>query len=859
MTERVGKMMFLPIFYIWAVQSRKKMLYLSQICRIIPTEHEKLTNKHKKHFCVMKQLFRTLTLCVLPLLIAACSTDYNFDKVSLEVTVGDAEGISVPLGTTGKITVGDLMKDTDLETGDDGFYGINMAAEEPITYSVEVGTIAPITGLAPQIPSITEPLFNGFQADNIETFYGKKYLAIPGGLSGGMTLTQSLIDMLGVGTLPMQYEPHTFEQDFEIGLPEQVASLEKVTFGANGEGSHLMVKFDLGGLAGVTKNCTINSLYFELPEGFVLEKVVGDPLYNDLHIEPSNHFELKEYTFTGGHISFDIVLKEANPKDIKIENNVATIKEDVKFALDASVVLQPGEIAAASPYVEISVTPAISDATITVNEITHDFEFNQDIDVESIAIPDMVKEIYGLTVCDANNENNPPKFGVELKLADAPIDALELRNVEITLPPYLDINAPQGWNYNEEESKLTTDKLTVSNNATNQLIALELNGIKSLDIVDGNISLNSAIGLNATVAIAANTTLHISNSAQQISVEPTVTLDDIAIKEVRGIIDPDLNNLLPKQEILLGDLSASLEGLEMDLKIESPLLSVTVDNPIGVGIDATILLTPYKGDEAGQSISADIQILPATTTNILLAGDASRAENENVTVMEGLTDLIAALPDKIVVELTAETNKDKEHTIALQDSYTFTVDYAVEASFKFDAEENGSIDYTVMLEDVDLSSLADINILVENITVQVASESTLPIDLTMDVELLDENDAPIECVTSSTKGAIEGSTSAEPKLSECDIVLDIEAPSAESGKPSPFAQIARTKKVRCKLHGTTLAGGGLRPEQYITAKLSLLLEDGITVDLGTLFPEDENPEPNEPEQPETNEPENPAE
>lgn len=801
----------------------------------------------------MKQLFRTLTIFVLPLLVAACNTDYNFDNVSLEVTVGDTEGISVPLGTTGTITVGDLLKDAELSTGEDGFYGFSYRPEGgPMVFDVEVGTLDPITGLTPAIDPVEEQLFDGFHADEIENFYGKKDLDIPGGLSGGMTLDQSLITMLGVENLPMQYPPHTFKESFSIELPSQVASLEEVTFGTKGEGSILDVQFDLGGLAGVTKNCKINSLYFELPAGFVINKVPSDPLYDYIEIKPgtdsetNNHFEIKDYTFTGSHIVFDIILEKVMLDHLTLdENNNVTITEDVTFALDATAELQPGEIAAVSPYVEMSVTPTISDATIIVNEITHDFKFEQQIE-ESIEVPDLVERIDRLTICNADDTALSPEFNVEIALAGAPVDAIELRDVEITLPPYLDIATPQGWDYNE--GKLTPQgNLIINNNSTSHIINLAINGIKSLDVIDGTISLDSAIGFNASVAIAANTPLHISNAPQMISIEPTINLDNIAIKEVEGLIDPDLSDMLPTQEIALGDFTSALEGLEMDLNIESPLLSVTVENPIGVGIDATIVLTPYKGSEAGESVSADIRILPATTTNILLAGDASRAEG--VTVVEGLTDLITSLPDKIVIEFEAETNKDSSHTLELKDKYTFTVDYAVEAAFKFDAEKDGTIDYTVMLEDVDLSSLADINILVENITVKVASESTLPIDLTMDVELLDENDAPIECVTSSTQGSIAGTTATEPKLSECDVVLNIEAPSAESGKPAPFAQIARTKKVRCTLHGTTLAGGGLRPEQYIAAKLSLLLEEGITVDLGTLLPKEEEPLPNQPENP----------
>lgn len=792
----------------------------------------------------MKQLFRTLTLCVLPLLVAACNTDYNFDNVSLEVTVGDTNGISVPLGTTGTITVGDLLKDAGIDTNEDGFYGFSYRPEEPLVKTIEVGQIDPITGLAPTIDPITESLFDGFNT-SIDPFVGKKDIAFPSGLSGGMTLSQSLIEMLDISSVPLTCDPHTFEESFSIELPEQVASLEEVTFGADGGGSILDIQFDLGGLANVAKECTINTLYFELPEGFVIDKLPSDPLYDEIVITNDNHFEISDYTFTGSHLTIDIVLKRVSfNHQAPDENNVVTVKEDVTFALDATITVQEGEVEAVSPYVEMSVTPQVYDATILTNEITHSFSFAEQIDQSIDNIPDMITEIHSLSISKANSiENALPQFSVDVALSGSPVEALELRDVEITLPSFLDIEAPEGWDYNE--GKLTAERLEVRNGQTNHIIDLALKGIKGLTINNGTIVLDSAIGLNATAAIAGGSTLHINTSAEELSLVPTITLDDLSITQITGIIDPDLSDMLPAQEIPLGDFTSSLEGIDLDLNIESPLLSVTVENPIGVGIDATISLTPYKGEVAGDIVSADISILPATTTEILLAGDASRAEG--VTVVEGLTDLITSLPDKIVVEFAAETNKDNPHTLTLQDSYTFKVDYAVEAALKFDSEKDGTIDYTVLVEDVDLEALADINAIVENLTLKVTSESTLPIDLTMDVELLDESGAPIECVTSATVGKIEGSTSAEPKLSECDIVLTIATPSADSSKLSPFADIARTKSIRCVLHGTTLAGGGLKPEQYIAAKLSLLLEEGITVDLGSLLPEGETPEPTEPE------------
>ncbi len=785
----------------------------------------------------MKQLFRTLTLFVLPLLVAACNTDYNFDKVSLEVTVGDTNGIIVPLGEIEKTTIGELLAESGLETNKDGYYGFSYAPEENMEYNVEVGKLSPITGLTPTIESISESLFGGFSA-NTETFYGKKDLEFPDGLSGGITLTEEMMTLLGIKgeAIPMKSDPHTFVKSFSIKLPKEVASLEEVTFGADGNGSILDIQFDLGGLAGVNQSCTINSLYFELPDGFVIDKLPSDPLYNDIKIIGDNHFEISDYTFNGSHITLDIVLKKVNPDHATLdENNMVTIKEDVTFALDASIMVQPGEIAAVSPYVEMRVTPAIYNATITTNEITHDFSFNSQV-TESVDIPEIVSRIDYLSICNADDTTQKPKFNVKVKLSGAPVDELELRDVEILLPEFLDLNVPEGWSY--ADGKLSANKaLIVTNNELNNIIDnLEIKGIKGLSIVNNKIDLNSTIGLSATVAIANGKQLNINTSAEEISIIPTITLDDIAIQEVTGLIDPDLSELLEPQEINLSKLTSSLSGIDMNLNIVSPVMRLMVENPIGVGINADLTLTAYKGEDVVSTItSPTLSIQPATTTNIVINGVAPDSPEYQSVQIDGLADMIAALPDKIIVELSAETNKEKPHILTLQDSYTFVVDYSVEASFEFDSEKEGHIDYTVEIDEVDLSALADIDVLVENLTLNVASESTLPIDLTMDIEFLDENGAPIECITSSTTGKIEGSTTEEAKLSECSIILDIKTPSAESSQPSAFNEIARTKKIRCHLNGTTLAGGGLKPDQYIAAKLSLELGEGITVDLGSLL------------------------
>lgn len=801
----------------------------------------------------MKHLFRTLTSLVLPLAIVACNTDYNFDNISLEVTVGDTEGIAVPLGSTGEITLGSLLEEAGLETNEDGFYGFNFT--DGLEHTIEVGNLDPIAGLVPTISPISSELYGALSVDNMPTLGGDAYtkaLDFPEGISANFTLTEALLNLLPNKEFQMHYDPHTFEAEIDVTLPQQVAGIQTITFGANGEGSVLDIQFDLGGLYGVCEKCVIENFNIELPAGFTLAKRENDPIGNNITIskgtgsDTPNHFQISNYTMTGSHLTVNIVIKSVDLSHATIgSDQKLKISENVTFDLDFSGTLKAGTVSATSPYVTIAAEGmTLHSASILTNEISHEMSFSESIS-EVIEVPDVITAIDYLAISKVGAPEEAPEFKVAVELAGAPIEELQLQDVVIDLPAFLDIEAPEGWNY--ADGKLTASTLTVHNNQHNNIIDLTIKGIKSLPIADGWLTLDSTIGLSAKAAIAEGTEIKINTSAQNLSLTPIITLDDIAIKSVTGRVEPDLGDLLEPQEISLGDVTSSLGDAELELNIESPLLSVSVENPIGVGIDATITLTAYKGEAVAMTITTPtLSILPAgeeaVTTTLHIAGDNSRipegAEGTTVIVPE-LGELIASLPDKIVVALNATTSEGS-HTIVLKDSYTFKVNYSVDAAFKFDAANNGHIGYTAMIEDIDLSSLADIDVIVESLVLNVATESTLPIDLGLDVEFLDENDNPIECITSATTGKIEGSTSAEAKQSECSITLNIAAPEGTS----PFAEIAKTKKVRCELNGTTLAGGGLKPEQYIVAKLSLLLDKGITIDLGSLLPEGE-PSPEE--------------
>ncbi|MBQ5807804.1 MAG: hypothetical protein IIW26_05095, partial [Tidjanibacter sp.] len=127
---------------------------------------------------------------------------------------------------------------------------------------------------------------------------------------------------------------------------------------------------------------------------------------------------------------------------------------------------------------------------------------------------------------------------------------------------------------------------------------------------------------------------------------------------------------------------------------------------------------------------------------------------------------------------------------------------------------------------------------VDKATLNVTAKSTLPMDASLQIEFLDGEGNVIPGVNVTSNGTIKGSTTAEAATSTTAIVIELSQPDSSSAL-SPIALLAQTKAVRCTFTGTTLAGGGLSPDQYLSADLTVVLDNGITVDLDSLIGSDE--------------------
>lgn len=786
----------------------------------------------------MKKFYRTTLLTVASALaLVGCNTDYNFDKLSLEVTVGDTEGIVVPLGGTGEIKISELLSDTILTPNEQGIYSFSTGDE--FSFYLNVGKIPSFSIPVPTIAPTTFEFMGNIDA-SLPTISGTHEVPLPSGISAGVTIPEILAGI----SAPLEVEPRTFENSFEIALPEQVASLGLVTFGPNGQGSSAEVVFHLNNLADVTTGRTIEEFMIELPAGFTLaDNGSGGTVSKGEGSTTNNRYTITNKSVTANNFKIAFTIKSLDLSSATIAGGKVSFDANVKYGFKFNATTKAGYVSTTMPKVEISAGLSIHSITVKAGLVEQSVEVLESVD-QTIDIPAEISRVDYLSVTDAANKSAKPTLKIDVDLQGAPMSKVEMKNVKITLPSFIDVEAPQGWTLGADNS-LSRSSLEINNGQNNTLLNLTIKGVKNINIADGKATLSGKVGISATATLPQGQDLTLDTSAKSITINPSIKMSNIAIDEVTGIIDPDLSDLIEPQEIDLSGISEALGDADIELNLNSPVLRLSVENPIGVGVDAVVKILAYKGGAVSQTvITPTISICAAqgatpTVTNLVLSGNSVLPDCPDHIYIAGLADIINSLPEKLTVELSAETNKSSAHKLVLKESYTFNVSYSVDASLSFNEEKEGHINYSTVIEDIDLSSLADIDLDIDKATLAVAATSTLPMDASLEVEFLDAELNVIPGINVTSNGVIKGSTTAEAATSTTAITIELTTDPTSSAL-SPIATLAQAKAVRCTFKGTTLAGGGLGPDQYLSANLTVVLDNGITVDLDSLLGSNEN-------------------
>lgn len=544
-----------------------------------------------------------------------------------------------------------------------------------------------------------------------------------------------------------------------------------MTISAGGE--HLAIP------VGYTEKITLDKI-IELDEGDDLQIVDGE-----YHLLKKNNID--ETNTSVGTVT---VAESENIIDaITLLNSVSTPGANIVIPKKQS----EGKINAEARGVDKAVIEIGSLAADMPTTLTLKFELGGGISIERVDIKTMT-----ITFPDfIQFENENGLNGQTLTMTDVQIKPSEFKK-ELKINKYVFGNTYGEGNRVEEENGDRILKIE------NQKITIEMQGIYA----------NNPQGSGS------------------LSITPTVTLSEMAVSEVYGTIQPDID--VKPTEVELNNLPDFLQDDEIRLDITNPVFSFNANNPLNTDVEMDGVLTGYKDGKVTKTVKigsgnggASITLKPSgdKQQTISIVRDEKTVVEANATkvVVPNLNDIIETIPDRINVELKPAVKTEQYYTVNLGQDYTLNSAYDIDIPLSFGS--NLKIVYEETLDNFDLD-LEDVDI--EKTVLSINAVNTIPLAMEIkneNVSALDANGNVIKDIDVTVEGTITESKDGKTEVSS---TLNVNLNETAEG--------AISKLDGLKLKITAVPGQAtdvqLLSTQWMQLKdMKLKIPNGIKVDL----------------------------
>lgn len=317
-----------------------------------------------------------------------------------------------------------------------------------------------------------------------------------------------------------------------------------------------------------------------------------------------------------------------------------------------------------------------------------------------------------------------------------------------------------------------------------------------------------------------------------LNITPTITLAEMAVSEVYGTIQPDID--VKPTEVELNNLPDFLQDDEIRLDITNPVFSFNANNPLNTDVEMDGVLTGYKDGKVTKIVKigsgnggASITLKPSgdKQQTISIVRDEQTVVEANATkvVVPNLNDIIETIPDHINVELKPVVKTEQYYTVNLGQDYTLNSAYDIDIPLSFGS--NLKIVYEETLDNFDLD-LEDVDIKKAVLSINAVNTIPLAMEIKNDnVSALDANGNVIKDIDVTVEGTITESKDGKTEVSNA---LNVNLNETAEG--------AISKLDGLKLKITAVPGQAtdvqLLSTQWMQLKdMKLKIPNGIKVDL----------------------------
>lgn len=475
-----------------------------------------------------------------------------------------------------------------------------------------------------------------------------------------------------------------------------------------------------------------------------------------------------------------------------------------------------------------AITLINTESTSGVNIVIQKKQSEGKINAEARGVDKAVIEIGSLAA------DMPTTLTLKLELGgEISIERVDIKTMTITFPDFIQFENENGLNGqtltmtdvqikpSEFKKELKINKYVFGNTYGEGNRVDEENGDRILKIENQKITIEMQ-GIY----------VYNPQGSGSLSITPRVTLSEMAVSEVYGTIQPDID--VKPTEVELNNLPDFLQDDEIRLDITNPVFSFNANNPLNTDVEMDGVLTGYKDGKVTKTVKigsgnggASITLKPSgdKQQTISIVRDEKTVVEANATkvVVPNLNDIIETIPDRINVELKPAVKTEQYYTVNLGQDYTLNSAYDIDIPLSFGS--NLKIVYEETLDNFDLD-LEDVDI--EKAVLSINAVNTIPLAMEIkneNVSALDANGNVIKDIDVTVEGTITESKDGKTEVSS---TLNVNLNETAEG--------AISKLDGLKLKITAVPGQAtdvqLLSTQWMQLKdMKLKIPNGIKVDL----------------------------
>lgn len=444
------------------------------------------------------------------------------------------------------------------------------------------------------------------------------------------------------------------------------------------------------------------------------------------------------------------------------------------------------------------------------------------INIEKNDVTSDIKDITGAVTTCYNTYLKFTKSGV-------PFEAVIDNNYTIEFPSYITVKSEDNNWIVKDGNKLVLNKaegleITDNTKIKFQLTYITFDGENAKFNYNDNGMDNSSIMLGGSVNLDGNITASVDNlTSGNISLAVDIFSDRMVLNSVTGKVDPEVN--IEIDPININGLPDFLAEDDVVLDLTDPRIFITVTNSSPISVDMSAELKSYKnGNMAGEASLENVNI-PAERNDYVICLNQkiedgwNEAEQIMYVKVEGLSNLIKNIPDRIEIQKIETNVKQEEVTIDLNSTYHIITDYKVDTPLKFGPETNITYTETIDGWDADLEDME-----FKTVEASMTATNAIPLGVNLTGVAIDKNGEPLDGVTVDLNVDIDAGSIDNPTKENIKFTLTTDNGSIKGLDGIKLTVIAKASESPKEEE--------LKEDQYMQFDdIKLGLKGGITMDL----------------------------